>query len=153
VERYIRKYGDAAFVADLTKTIHAHDEAKSLFNAEVADSLRQIVEAVERYIKNESTRLVTVLEKLVAKVPEFKELGLGDVEERLAAVVKESEIVIEKLRARLDEMREDKATHLTLDEVFDLVKELNDLWDITSRFVKFYSSLYSDLSPLLLMTT
>jgi len=153
VERYIRKYGDAAFVADLTKTIHAHDEAKSLFNAEVVDSLRQIVEAVERYIKNESTRLMTVLEKLEAKVPEFKELGLGDVEERLATVVKESEIVIEKLRARLDEMREDKATYLTLDEVFDLVKELNELWDITSRFVKFYSSLYSDLSPLLLMTT
>ena len=153
MERYIRKYSDAAFVADLTKTVHAHDEAKSLFNAEVADSLRQIVEAVERYIKNESTRLMTVLEKLEAKVPEFKELGLGDVEERLAAVVKESEIVIEKLRARLDEMREDKATYLTLDEVFDLVKELNDLWDITSRFVKFYSSLYSDLSPLLLMAT
>ena len=153
MERYIRKYGDAAFAADLTKTVHAHDEAKSLFNAEVADSLRQIVEAVERYIKNESTRLMTVLEKLEAKVPEFKELGLGDVEERLAAVVKESEIVIEKLRARLDEMREDKATYLTLDEVFDLVKELNDLWDIISRFVKFYSSLYSDLSPLLLMTT
>ncbi|MCI4447387.1 MAG: hypothetical protein JHC20_05700 [Pyrobaculum sp.] len=153
MERYIRKYGDAAFVADLTKTVHAHDEARSLFNAEVADYLRQIVEAVEKYIKNESTRLMTVLEKLEAKVPEFKELGLGDVEERLAAVVKESEIVIEKLRARLDEMREDKATYLTLDEVFDLVKELNDLWDITSRFVKFYSSLYSDLSPLLLMTT
>jgi hypothetical protein len=69
------------------------------FNAEVVDSLRQIVEAVERYIKNESTRLVTVLEKLGAKVPEF--------------------IVIKKLRARLDEMREDKATHLTLDKVFD----------------------------------
>ena len=133
MERYIRKYGDAAFVADLTKTIHAHGEAKSLFNAEVVDSLRQIVEAVERYIKNESTRLMTVLEKLEAKVPEFKELGLGDVEERLATVVKESEIVIEKLRARLDEMREDKATYLTLDEVFDLVKELNDLWNITSR--------------------
>ena len=49
MERYIRKYGDAAFVADLTKIIHAHDGAKSLFNAEVADSLRQIVEAVERY--------------------------------------------------------------------------------------------------------
>jgi hypothetical protein len=111
------------------------------------------VEAVERYIKNESTRLVTVLEKLEAKVPEFKELGLGDVEERLAAVVKESEIVMEMLRARLDEMREEKATHLTLDEVFDLVKELNDLWSITRRFVKFYSSLYSDFSPLLLMTT
>jgi hypothetical protein len=45
---------------------------------------------------------MTVSEKLVAKVPEFKELGLGDVEERLAAVVKESEIVVEKLRARLD---------------------------------------------------
>jgi hypothetical protein len=83
------------------------------------------VEAVERYIKNESTRLMTVLEKLEVKVSEFKELGLGDVEERLAAVVKESEIVTEKLRARLDEMREDKATHLTLDEVFDIsVKNL-----------------------------
>ncbi len=74
MERYIRKYGDAAFVADLTKTVHAHDGAKSLFNAEVADSLRQIVEAVERYIKNESTRRMTVLEKLETKVPEFKEL-------------------------------------------------------------------------------
>jgi len=130
VERDIRKYGDAAFVADLTKTIHAHKETKSLFNAEVVDSLRQIVEAVEKYIKNESTRLMTALEKLEAKVLEFKELGLGDMEERLAAVVKESEIVIEKLRARLDEMREDKAVYLTLDEVFDLAKELNDLWNI-----------------------
>ena len=37
-----------------------------------------------------------------AKVPEFRELGQGDVEERLAAVVRESEVVIEKLRARLD---------------------------------------------------
>ena len=67
------------------------------------------MEAVERYIKNESTRLMTVLEKLEAKVPEFKELGLGDVEERLATVVKESEIVVEKLRARLDEMKGDKS--------------------------------------------
>jgi phosphopentomutase len=98
------------------------------------------VEAVERYIKNESTRLVTVLEKLEAKVPEFKELGLGSVEERLAAVVKESEIDIEKLRARLDEMREDKATHLTLDEVFDLVKELNDLWSITRATSRLFCS-------------
>jgi hypothetical protein len=137
----------------LTKTVYEHEEAKSLFNEEVAVSLRQSVEAVERYIKNESTRLMTVLEKLEAKVPEFKELGLGDVEERLAAVVKDSEIVIEKLSARLDEMREDKAVYLTLDEVFDLVKELNDLWNITSRFVKFYFSLYSDLLSLLLMTT
>jgi hypothetical protein len=68
-----------------------------------------------------------------AKVPEFRELGQGDVEERLAAVVRESEVVIEKLRARLDEMREGKATHLTLDEVIDLVKELNELWDVTYR--------------------
>jgi phosphopentomutase len=130
-------YINTAFVVDLTKTVYAHNQAKSLFNPEVADSLRQIVEAVERYIKNESTRLMTVLEKLEAKVPEFKELGLGDVEERLAAVVKESETVIEKLRARLDEMREDKATYLTLDEVFDLVKELNDLWDITRDLSNF----------------
>jgi hypothetical protein len=98
------------------------------------------VEAVERYIKNEFTRFVTVLEKLEAKVPEFKELGLGSVEERLAAVVKESEIDIEKLRARLDEMREDKATHLTLDEVFDLVKELNDLWSITRATSRLFCS-------------
>jgi hypothetical protein len=33
------------------------------------------VEAVKRYIKNESTRLMMVLEKLEAKVPELKELG------------------------------------------------------------------------------
>jgi hypothetical protein len=62
-------------------------------------------------------------------------------------------VVIEKLRARLDEMREGKAAHLTLDEVFDLVKELNEPWDVTSRFARFYSSLYSDLSPLFLMLT
>ena len=130
-----------------------HGEARALFSAEVADSLAQIVEATERYIKNESARLAATLERLEAKVPGFRELGLGDVEERLAAVVRESEVVIEKLRARLDEMREGKATHLTLDEVFDLVKELNELWDITSRFARFYSSLYSDLSPLFLMVT
>jgi len=86
-------------------------------------------------------------------MPEFRELGLGEVEEQLVAAVRKSEVVIEKLRARLDEMREGKATHLTLDEVFDLVKELNELWDITSRFVRFYSSLYSDLSLLFLMAT
>ncbi len=153
MERYLRKYGDAAFIAELTKTVNAHGEARALFNAEVADSLAQIVEVAEKYIKNESARLMATLERLGAKVPEFRELGLGDVEERLVAAVRESEVVIEKLRARLDEMREGKATHLTLDEVFDLVKELNELWDITSRFVKFYSSLYSDLSPLFLMAT
>jgi hypothetical protein len=153
VEKYVRKYGDAALIAELTKTVNTHGEARALFSAEVADSLAQIVEAAERYIKNESARLAATLERLEAKVPEFRELGLGDVEERLAAVVRESEVVIEKLRARLDEMREGKAAHLTLDEVFDLVKELNELWDITSRFARFYSSLYSDLSPLFLMVT
>jgi phosphopentomutase len=153
VEKYVRKYGDAALIAELTKMVNTHGEARAFFSAEVADSLAQIVEAAERYIKNESARLAATLERLEAKVPEFRELGLGDVEERLAAVVRESEVVIEKLRARLDEMREGKATHLTLDEVFDLVKELNELWDITSRFARFYSSLYSDLSPLFLMLT
>ena len=39
-------YVNTVFVVDLTKTVYAHDEAKSLFNAEVADSLRQIVEAL-----------------------------------------------------------------------------------------------------------
>ncbi len=113
MERYLRKYGDAVFVADLTKTVYAHDEAKSLFDAEVADSLRQIVEAVERYIKNESTRLMTVPEKLVAKVPEFKELGLGDVEERLAAVVKESEYSYREAPrpSRRDERRQSHVSH------------------------------------------
>ncbi len=96
---------------------------------------------------------MATLERLGTKVPEFRELGLGEVEEQLVAAVRKSEVVIEKLRARLDEMREGKATHLTLDEVFDLVKELNELWDITSRFVRFYSSLYSDLSLLFLMAT
>jgi hypothetical protein len=35
--------------------------------------------------------------------------------------------------------------------LFDLVKELNELWDITSRFAGFFSGLYGDLSPLFLM--
>jgi hypothetical protein len=39
-------YVNTAFVVDLTKTVYAHNQAKSLYNAEVADSLRQIVEAV-----------------------------------------------------------------------------------------------------------
>ncbi len=39
MERYLRKYGDAAFIAELTKTVNAHGEARALFNAEVADSL------------------------------------------------------------------------------------------------------------------
>jgi len=97
VEKYVRKYGDAALIAELTKTVNTHSEASALFSAEVADSLAQIVEAAERYIKNESARLAATLERLEAKVPEFRELGLGDVEERLAAVVRESEVVIEKL--------------------------------------------------------
>jgi hypothetical protein len=39
-------YVNTAFVVDLTKTVYVHNQAKSLFNAGVADSLRQIVEAV-----------------------------------------------------------------------------------------------------------
>jgi len=97
VEKYVRKYGDATLIAELTKTVNTHGEARALFSAEVADSHAQIVEAAERYIKNESARLAATLERLEAKVPEFRELGLGDVEERLAAVVRESEVVIEKL--------------------------------------------------------
>jgi len=50
-------------------------------------------------------------------------------------------------------MREGKATHLTLDEVFDLDKELNELWDVTSRFARFHSNLYGDLSLLFLIIT
>jgi hypothetical protein len=94
----------------LRKTVNAHGEARALFNAEMAHSLAQIVEPVEKYIKNESARLTAPLERLGAKVPEFRELGLVDVEERLVATVWEAEVVIEKLRARLDEMREGKAT-------------------------------------------
>lgn len=129
MEKYVRKYGDAALIAELTKTVNTHGEARALFSAEVADSLAQIVEAAERYIKNESARLAATLERLEAKVPEFRELGLGDVEERLAAVVRESEVVIEKLRARLDEMREGKAHPPHPRRSVDLVKELNELWD------------------------
>jgi hypothetical protein len=51
VEKYVRKYGDAALIAELTKTVNTHGEARALFSAEVADSLAQIVEAAERYIK------------------------------------------------------------------------------------------------------
>jgi hypothetical protein len=75
VEKHVRKYGDAALIAELTKTVNTHSEASALFSAEVADSLAQIVEAAERYIKNESARLAATLERLEAKVPEFRELG------------------------------------------------------------------------------
>jgi hypothetical protein len=51
VEKYVRKYGDAALIAELTKTVNTHGEAKALFSAEVADSLAQIVEAAERCIE------------------------------------------------------------------------------------------------------
>jgi hypothetical protein len=51
VEKYVRKYGDAALIAELTKTVNTHGGAGTLFSAEVADSHAQIVKAAERYIK------------------------------------------------------------------------------------------------------
>jgi hypothetical protein len=75
VEKYVRKYGDATLIAELTKTVNTHSEASALFSAEVADSLAQIVEAAERYIKNESARLAATLERLEAKVPRVQRAG------------------------------------------------------------------------------
>lgn len=149
----MRKYGDAALIDELIKTTNAHGESRRRFNTEVVESLGRIIDLAESYIKNETDRLILVLEKLGGRVPEFKQLGLGDVEERLATIVKEADVVIEKLRAKLDDIREGGAPYLTIDELFDLVKELNELWDITSRFVKFYNQIYSDLAPLFLITS
>jgi hypothetical protein len=51
VEKYVRKYGDAALIAELTKTVNTHGETRALFSAEAADSHAQIIKAAERYIK------------------------------------------------------------------------------------------------------
>jgi hypothetical protein len=44
-------YVNTALIAELTKTVNTHGEARALFSAEVADSHAQIVKAAERYIK------------------------------------------------------------------------------------------------------
>ncbi|MEM4898729.1 MAG: hypothetical protein QXR18_11095 [Pyrobaculum sp.] len=66
----------------------------------------------ESYIRNESARLLQLLNKLMSKVPEFKDLGLLEVEEK--EVIRNSEIVLEKLRAKINEMRNGGAPYLTL---------------------------------------
>lgn len=153
MERYLRKYGDAALIGDLQKLADSHGDSRNRFYEEVVGQLSRVVDMAESYIREESARLSHTLERLIGRVPEFRQLGLGDVEERLAALSRESEVVIEKLRARLEEIRGGKTAYLTLDELFDLIKELDELWDITRRFVQFYSQIYSDLAPLFLITT
>ncbi|ACB40176.1 hypothetical protein [Pyrobaculum neutrophilum] len=153
MERYLRKYGDAALIGDLLKLADSHGDSRNRFYEEVVGQLSRVVDMAESYIREESARLSHTLERLIGRVPEFRQLGLGDVEERLAALSRESEVVIEKLRARLEEIRGGKTAYLTLDELFDLIKELDELWDITRRFVQFYSQIYSDLAPLFLITT
>jgi hypothetical protein len=110
------------------------------------------VESAENYIKNEGERLLNVVERLGGRVPEMEHLGLDEIRERLSTILRESEIVIEKLRARLLDVKEGRDIYLTLDEVFDAVRELNNLWDTAAKLVRFYRQLYSDLSPLFLIT-
>jgi len=153
VERYVRKYGDAVFINELLKNSEQHISTMQQFNASVYETLTKVVDSAEGYLKGEGRRLAEVVERLSTRVPEMEELGLREIRERLETLLRESEIVIEKLRARLEDVKEGRAAHLTLDELFDSVKELNDLWDTAMRLVNFYKRLYSDLSPLFLITT
>ena len=152
MERYVRKYGDAVFINELLKNSEQHISTMQQFNASVYESLTKVVDSAEGYLKGEGRRLAEVVERLSTRVPEMEELGLREIRERLETLLRESEIVIEKLRARLEDVKEGRAAHLTLDELFDSVKELNDLWDTAMRLVNFYKRLYSDLSPLFLIT-
>jgi len=152
VERYVRKYGDAVFINELLKNSEQHISTMQQFNASVYETLTKVVDSAEGYLKGEGRRLAEVVERLSTRVPEMEELGLREIRERLETLLRESEIVIEKLRARLEDVKEGRAAHLTLDELFDSVKELNDLWDTAMRLVNFYKRLYSDLSPLFLIT-
>ena len=153
MERYVRKYGDAVFINELLKNSEQHISTMQQFNASVYETLTKVVDSAEGYLKGEGRRLAEVVERLSTRVPEMEELGLREIRERLETLLRESEIVIEKLRARLEDVKEGRAAHLTLDELFDSVKELNDLWDTAMRLVNFYKRLYSDLSPLFLITT
>ncbi|AAL64886.1 hypothetical protein [Pyrobaculum aerophilum] len=152
MERYVRKYGDAVFINELLKNSEQHISTMQQFNASVYETLTKVVDSAEGYLKGEGRRLAEVVERLSTRVPEMEELGLREIRERLETLLRESEIVIEKLRARLEDVKEGRAAHLTLDELFDSVKELNDLWDTAMRLVNFYKRLYSDLSPLFLIT-
>ncbi|MCU7787133.1 hypothetical protein ODS41_04235 [Pyrobaculum sp. 3827-6] len=152
MERYIRKYGDAVFIEELVKLSELHTSSRQEFNTTVYEALSKIVESAENYIKNEGERLLNVVERLGGRVPEMEHLGLNEIRERLLTILRESEIIIEKLRARLLDIKEGRDTYLTLDEVFDAVRELNNLWDTAAKLVKFYRQLYSDLSPLFLIT-
>ncbi|MEM0484941.1 MAG: hypothetical protein QW434_09640 [Pyrobaculum sp.] len=152
MERYVRKYGDAVFINELLKNSEQHISTMQQFNASVYETLTKVVDSAEGYLKGEDRRLAEVVERLSTRVPEMEELGLREIRERLETLLRESEIVIEKLRARLEDVKEGRAAHLTLDELFDSVKELNDLWDTAMRLVNFYKRLYSDLSPLFLIT-
>jgi hypothetical protein len=82
----------------------------------------------------------------------MEQLGLNEIRKRLLTILRESEIIVEKLRARLLDVKEGRDTYLTLDEVFDAIRELNNLWDAAAKLIKFYKQLYSDLSPLFLIT-
>jgi len=114
VERYIRKYGDAVFAAEVEKIIEMHNSKKSIYNTQIVDLLNAMYDLTESYIRNESARLLQLLNKLMSKVPEFKDLGLLEVEEKLTEVIKDSEIVLEKLRAKINDMRNGEALYLTL---------------------------------------
>lgn len=153
MERYLRKYGDSALVAELEKIASAHASSSGEFRKQLADLLSAILDATEQYIKSESARLVETVDKLVGRVPEFKALGLGDVVEKAFSLSKEAEVALERLRAKVEEVKRGEVVYTTLDELFDIVKELEELWNTVGRFIEFYVSIYKDLSPLLILST
>ncbi|MEZ0318810.1 MAG: hypothetical protein ABWK05_02290 [Pyrobaculum sp.] len=153
MERYLRKYGDSALVAELEKIDSAYAFSSGEYHRQLADLLSAILDITEQYVKRESASLVETVEKLVGRVPEFKALGLGDVVEKAFSLSKEAEVVLERLRAKVEEVRKGEVVYTTLDELFDIVRELEKLWNIVDKFIKFYISIYKDLSPMLILST
>lgn len=118
----MRKYGDAVFINELLKNSEQHISTMQQFNASVYETLTKVVDSAEGYLKGEGRRLAEVVERLSTRVPEMEELGLREIRERLETLLRESEIVIEKLRARLEDVKEGRAAHLTLDELCKRIK-------------------------------
>ncbi len=54
MERYICKYGDVVFAAEVEKIIEMHNSKKSIYNTQIVDLLNAIYDLTESYIRNES---------------------------------------------------------------------------------------------------
>lgn len=77
MERYLRKYGDAALIENLKTIAQRHDASRENFSHEISTLMVKIIDATETYIKEEINALLNVVNILTSRVPEFKGLRTG----------------------------------------------------------------------------